>query len=199
MIVDLLQTLRRDARQYRNLGGWYRCLGFWIGGTHRIRSSVSKSSHPVIALPLRLSARIVALAWENICSVVISNDAEIGPGLCLIHAHNIWIGGASIGRNCLIFHDVTIGTNANASGLPQIGNNVDIYVGAKLLGAIKIGDDAKIGANCAVTQSLAPGATVVTAANRVIPPSMVAAFGPRPSETSSGYRGDSSSPLRTNP
>ncbi|HEX7501694.1 MAG TPA: hypothetical protein VF524_15550, partial [Polyangia bacterium] len=152
MIVDLLQKLRCDARQYRNLGGWYKCLGFWIGGTHRIRASASKSSHPVIALPVRLSARIVALAWENICSVVISPDAEIGPGLCLIHAHNIWIGGASIGQNCLIFHDVTIGTNANASVSPQIGNNVDIYVGAKVLGAVKIGDNAKIGANCAVTQ-----------------------------------------------
>ncbi len=199
MMVDLLQKLRADARQYRNLGGWYKCLGFWIGGTHRIRSTVSKSSHPLIVLPLRLSTRIVALAWENIYSVVISNDAEIGPGLCLIHPHNIRIGGASIGQNCLIFHDVTIGTNANTSGYPQIGDDVDIYVGAKLLGAIKIANDAKIGANCVVTNSLAPGSTVVTAANRVIPPSLVAAFGPRPSETSNGSREHSSSPLTTNP
>jgi serine O-acetyltransferase len=99
--------------------------------------------------------------------------------LCLIHPRNVGIGTVTIGNNCLIFHEVTLGTNANDSGGPHIGHNVDVYAGAKVLGTVQIGDDAKVGANCVVTKNVEPGATIVTAAARVIPASLVAAFGPR--------------------
>jgi serine O-acetyltransferase len=54
-----------------------------------------------------------------------------------------------------------------------------VYVGARLLGDIQVGNDAKVGANCVVTTDVAPGCTVVTAASRVISAALVAAFGPR--------------------
>ena len=89
------------------------------------------------------------------------------------------VAGSEIGENCLIFHEVTIGTNAGSPELPKIGKNVDIYVGARVLGEVEIGDDAKIGANCVVTNSVKAGTVVITAANRVIPQKLVEAFGPR--------------------
>ncbi len=56
---------------------------------------------------------------------------------------------------------VTIGAKYPNGGVPQIGDNVYIGAGAKLLGPITIGDDVKIGANAVVTKNISNGLTVV--------------------------------------
>jgi serine O-acetyltransferase len=100
--------------------------------------------------------------------VNISVKAEIGPGLCLVHPTSIMIPSTTIGDNCLIFHEVTIGSNLTRGGMPKIGNNVDVYVGARILGGITIGDNAKIGANCVVTSNVAANAIVFSAPTRTL-------------------------------
>jgi serine O-acetyltransferase len=98
--------------------------------------------------------------------------ARIGAGLCLIHPSGVMIGnGVEIGEDCLIFHDVTLGTGPTR-GRPKIGNNVDIYVGARLLGGIVVGDGSMIGANCVVMRDVPPGSVVLAAPIRVIPRSL---------------------------
>ena len=67
---------------------------------------------------------------------------------------------ASIGRECTIFHQVTIGEARPGAGAPQIGDHVRIGAGAKLLGPIKIGNHVRVGANCVVTQDIPDGASV---------------------------------------
>ncbi len=57
---------------------------------------------------------------------------------------------AIIGRNCTIGSNVTIGGRSGNESLPIIGNNVYIATGAKILGPVKIGDFATIGANAVV-------------------------------------------------
>jgi serine acetyltransferase len=74
--------------------------------------------------------------------------------------------GAVIGRNCRIYHQVTIGEGRG--GAPTIGDNVMIGAGAKIIGGIHIGDGAKIGAGCIVTTDIPAGATVVMEAPRII-------------------------------
>lgn len=66
---------------------------------------------------------------------------------------------AEIGPNCLIFQQVTLGTNGD--GLPKIGGHVDIGAGAKILGRVVVGDHARIGANAVVTRDVKTGVTVV--------------------------------------
>ena len=61
---------------------------------------------------------------------------------------------ATIGENCSINQNVTIGRGAD--GFPTIGNNVQIYTGAVIIGKVKIGDGAIIGANAVVTKNVAP-------------------------------------------
>jgi serine O-acetyltransferase len=98
--------------------------------------------------------------------------ARIAPGLVLIHPSNVMIGsGVEIGQDCLIFHDVTIGTGPSP-GVPKIGRNVDIYVGARVLGGITVGDGAMIGANCVVMRDVPPGSVVLAAPCKVIPRSL---------------------------
>ena len=64
-----------------------------------------------------------------------------------------------IGANCLIFQQVTLGDRSG--GVPQIGGHVDIGAGAKIIGAVRIGDHARIGANAVVLQDVPEGKTAV--------------------------------------
>ncbi len=71
--------------------------------------------------------------------------------------------GTKFGRNCTIFHQVTIGCdNIDVDNVPTIGDNVTIYPGAKLFGKIHIGNGVKIGPNAVVYFDVADGETVVS-------------------------------------
>lgn len=72
-------------------------------------------------------------------------------------------GEAQLGENCIIYQQVTIGSDSynNKSGAPIIGNNVLIGSGAKIIGCIQIGNNVKIGANCIVTEDIPDNITVV--------------------------------------
>ena len=119
--------------------------------------------------------------WRIAFNVRISPAATIGPGLCLIHPWSVIIGSCVIGEDCLIFHEVTLGTNANSENLfPTIGNRVDIYVGARILGRLTVGDGVKIGANTVVLKSVPSGSTVAPPSSRMISAAAVKAFGTRP-------------------
>lgn len=88
--------------------------------------------------------------WSVITGADIPLNAKIAGGLLLPHANGVVIHpDASIGPNCLIFQQVTIGTRG-PGGAPQIAGHVDIGAGAKILGPVKIGKHAVIGANAVV-------------------------------------------------
>ncbi len=87
--------------------------------------------------------------WSVVTGADIPLNAAIGGGLLIPHPNGIVIHpGARIGPNCLIFQQVTIG--ALGSEVPTIGGHVDFGAGAKVLGAISIGDHARVGANAVV-------------------------------------------------
>ena len=80
------------------------------------------------------------------------------------HGHGVVIGETSeIGDNVLIYHGVTLGGNSLNKGKrhPTIGNNVIIGAGAKILGPLKIGDSARVGANAVVTKPIEANSTVM--------------------------------------
>jgi serine acetyltransferase len=80
----------------------------------------------------------------------ISPYATIGHGLMIYHGSGVVIGkNTKLGDRCLVCQGVTTG-----SGAPQIGNNVKLWAGAKILGTITIGDHSEVGANAVLTKSL---------------------------------------------
>lgn len=84
----------------------------------------------------------------------------------LPHPNGIVIApDAIIGPNCLLFQQVTIGTDGR--GVPTLGGHVDVGAGARLLGPIRIGEHAKIGANAVVICDVPPYATAVGVPARV--------------------------------
>ena len=101
-------------------------------------------------------------------------QSRIGGNLCLPHGlSGIFISvGATIGNNCTIFHQVTIGSNtlndSKGLGAPTLGNNVYIGSGAKIIGNVKIGNNVRIGANAIITNDVPDNSTVVMQHPRII-------------------------------
>lgn len=164
----MFDNIRRDHARHE--GGWTD-PGLWIIAVYRLGMWAGAQTHPLKRWPAWLLYRIARLPlmpfkvhlWAGL------RGARIGQGLVLIHPSNVMIGsGVEIGQDCLIFHDVTLGTGP-VPGVPKIGNGVDIYVGARVLGGITIGDGAMIGANCVVTRDVPAGSVVVSAPCRVLP------------------------------
>ncbi|WP_408071430.1 serine O-acetyltransferase [Butyrivibrio sp. JL13D10] len=78
-----------------------------------------------------------------------------GPGLSIAHIGTIVVNGnASVGKNCRIQECVTIGATNGSSKAPQIGDNVFIGSGARIIGGITIANDVAIGANALVVKSI---------------------------------------------
>ncbi len=78
---------------------------------------------------------------------------NIGGGLYIQHGFSTYVAAASIGENCWINQQVTIGYKDDR-GAPIIGNGVTITCGAKVLGSITIGDHVTVGANAVVVKDL---------------------------------------------
>lgn len=101
--------------------------------------------------------------WSIMTQCEIPLTCQIDGGLLLPHPQGIIIHPDSvIGPNCLIFQQVTL------AGAVTLGGHVDIGAGAKLLGPLRVGDDARIGANAVVTRDVPSGATVAGIPARII-------------------------------
>jgi serine O-acetyltransferase len=81
-------------------------------------------------------------------------------------------GGARVGTGCVIFQQVTIGSvtipDSKGRGAPNIGNNVYIGAGAKIVGNVRVGDNVRVGANAVVHTDIPDNSVVVVGAQRVI-------------------------------
>lgn len=94
--------------------------------------------------------------------IQISPYCNIGGGLNIGHFGTIVVGSTTIGKNCTIFHGVTIGYagRPGRGGTPIIGNNVVIGINATVVGPIKIGNNVFIGANAYVCKDVPDNAVV---------------------------------------
>jgi serine O-acetyltransferase len=112
--------------------------------------------------------------YLNRYGAYIGHSARFAGEPCLPHGlYGIFIaGGARIGRNCVIFQQVTLGANAipgsRSVGCPTIGDNVYIGAGAKIIGNVQVGSNSRIGANCVVTADVPANSLVVLPPPRVI-------------------------------
>lgn len=87
------------------------------------------------------------------------NNIPIGGGLLLFHAYGTILNATSIGENCRIVHNVTLGDKNG--GKPVIGNNVEILPNAVISGAITIGNNCVIGPGAVVYKSIPDNCVVV--------------------------------------
>ncbi len=98
-------------------------------------------------------------------------EAQIGRRLCIEHIGGIVISGDAVfGDDCVLRNGVTVGLRYRGRrGSPRLGNRVDIGAGAKLLGAITVGDDTSIGANAVVLSDVPANSVAVGIPARILP------------------------------
>lgn len=107
--------------------------------------------------------------WSVITGAEVGPGCDIGGGLMLPHPNGVVIHpDVVIGPNCMIFQQVTLGTNRYTSGVPTLGGHVDIGPGARVLGPVNVGDHAVIGANAVVLKDVPAGAVAVGVPARIL-------------------------------
>lgn len=119
----------------------------------------------------RLVARIVSHVNRQLTGIEIHPGATIGQGLFIDHGMGVVIGETTrIGDDVTMFQGVTLGGTGKHRGKrhPTIGNQVVIGVGAKILGAVTIGDGAKIGGGAVVLRDVPAYATAVGVPARTV-------------------------------
>lgn len=128
-------------------------------------------SHWLWGRGARVAARVLAELTRILTGVEIHPGAVLGPGLFIDHATGVVIGEtAEVGEDVTIYHGVTLGGSGKETGKrhPTIGDRVVIGAGAKVLGAIKVGSDSRIGANAVVVKEVPSDAVVVGVPGQVI-------------------------------
>ena len=110
--------------------------------------------------------------WSVIGGISLPVRTQIGGGLQMPHTNGIVINvNAVIGCNCDIYQQATIGESDG--GCPVIGDRVFIGPGAKILGAVRIGDGARIGANALVIKDVPAGGRALAQPAEILPPHQV--------------------------
>jgi serine O-acetyltransferase len=109
-------------------------------------------------------ARMLSQFARGFTGIEIHPGATIGPRFFIDHGMGVVIGEtAEVGADVTLYHGVTLGGTSLNKGKrhPTLGDRVVVGAGAKILGAIEIGEDTRIGANAVVVKSVPPNAVVV--------------------------------------
>ncbi len=131
---------------------------------HRIAHALYKGR-------LYFLARLFSQLSRFITGIEIHPGAKLGRGLFIDHGMGVVIGETTeIGDNVTIYHGVTLGGTGKDKGKrhPTIGNNVVIGAGAKILGPLYVGSNAKIGANAVVLKDVPANATAIGIPAKII-------------------------------
>ena len=131
---------------------------------HRLSHMLYRRGH-------HFTARLVSQGAKFVTGIEIHPGATIGRGLVIDHGAGVVIGEtAEIGDNCTIYQGVTLGGTGKNVGKrhPTLGNNVMIGAGAKVLGPLTIGDNAKIAAGAVALHDVPADSTAVGIPARVV-------------------------------
>lgn len=156
---------------------WTRA-GFQALAVHRFGAARAKIASRVLRAPLSLAYRAMYGFVRNVYGIELPHTVRIGRRVIFEHQHGIVVHGrAVIGDDCIVRHGVTLGLRSldRLEDAPVLGRGVDIGAGAKILGAIEIGDGARIGANAVVLDSVPRGALAVGVPARIVQRASVAA------------------------
>jgi serine O-acetyltransferase len=182
---------RRHRRPFAtDLGRYYPQA---LGGRPRLRHKLlvwlfDRELHCVASLRFGQAARalfdrsrllgllplVLAELWRRWVTTVhhlnIARDATFGPGLYVVHRSGIYVGPVTVGENCVLHQNVTLGAKwaGGERGVPTLGDNVWIGPGATVSGDITIGSNVTISAGTVLAKSVPDGCLVAGNPGRVV-------------------------------
>jgi serine O-acetyltransferase len=161
---DLNAVLQRDPAARNKLEIMLLYPGLHALWAHRF-------SHWLWKHNLRLLGRWISQTARWLTGIEIHPGATIGHGFFIDHGMGVVIGEtAEVGDNVTLYHGVTLGGTSLEKGKrhPTLHNNVVVGAGAKILGAIEIGENSRIGANAVVVKPVPANAVVVGVPGQVV-------------------------------
>jgi serine O-acetyltransferase len=154
---------------------WLREQSIWAVAVMRFGQ---RNDQRPTGLLRRVLDRVYWLAFrvvETATGITLPKSTRIGGGLRIHHFGCVIVHpDAVLGRNCTLRQGNTIGNRRPGGPVPQLGNGVELGAYAQVLGDVKVGDNALIGAMSVVLHDVPPGATAVGSPARVIERTAVA-------------------------
>lgn len=161
---DLNVVFERDPAATSRLEVILTYAGFHALLAYRLAHRLWKLGVPFVP-------RLISQLARWLTGVEIHPAATIGKGFFIDHGMGVVVGEtAEIGDYVTLFQGVTLGGTGKEREKrhPTLGNHVVVGAGAKILGAIRVGDNVKIGANSVVLKSVPANSTVIGVPARVI-------------------------------
>jgi serine O-acetyltransferase len=141
---------------------------------HRFGEWVAARPKPFRTVGL-LAFRLLNAYVRNVLGFEIARTTKIGRRVVFVHQNGVVLQPkAEIGDDCMLYHNVTVGrrwdTYRPQSFLEpvRIGKGVHLGVGSTVIGAVRIGDLAKVGPHALVTTDIPAGASVIAPASRIL-------------------------------
>jgi serine O-acetyltransferase len=162
--ADLRAAVKRDPAAAGALDVVLSYPGFHAIVAHRFIHALHRTGLPLLPRWLSNLNRFFT-------GIEIHPNARIGRGFFIDHGMGVVIGEtAEVGENCTLYQGVTLGGTSLSHGKrhPTLGNNVTVGVGASILGAVTIGDNAKIGGGSVVVKDVPANATAVGIPARIV-------------------------------
>ncbi len=160
---------RADLARFKKHGysGW-GSEGFWALTVYRMQRALRGRRPRIVWFVPNVLLAVVKKLLTAVTHINLDKGAVIGPGLLIPHVGPIQVyPWATVGADCAIHQVTTIGAGAKPGG-PVIGDHV--YLGAHVcvLGPVRVGDRAKIGAGAVVVSDIPEGASAVGVPARVV-------------------------------
>ncbi|MFC1548394.1 serine O-acetyltransferase EpsC [Candidatus Omnitrophota bacterium] len=169
ILVRIFFKYELDAAMERDPAATnYAEIIFTYSGLHAL--VFYKVSRGLKGMGIPILPRYISQLTKWVTGIEIHPGATIGKGLFIDHGMGVVIGETSvIGNNVTLFQGVTLGGTGKEKGKrhPNIGDNVVVGAGAKILGNITVGNDTLVGANAVVIRDVPPESTVVGIPGRV--------------------------------
>ena len=145
--------------------------GFRAVAVHRFGVWRMNVQPKFVRAPFSVLYRMLYRHVRNVYGIDLPYSVKLGQRVVIEHSSGIIIhGNAEIGDECILRQGVTLGNRymEKPFDAPHLGARVNVGAGAKILGAVQIGDDAQIGANAVVLRNVPAGATAVGIPARIL-------------------------------
>jgi serine O-acetyltransferase len=161
---DIRAALKRDPAARSALEVILFYPGFHARLAHRLAHALYRRGVPLLPRGIMHIARFLT-------GIEIHPGATIGPRFFIDHGMGVVIGEtAEIGADVTIYQGVTLGgtSTQRVKRHPTLRSNVVVGAGAKLIGAIEIGENARVGAGSVVVTNVPPNATIVGVPGHIV-------------------------------